>query len=138
VLIHDAIAYCATRPDLAAALQTAAVHCRPGGTVVVAPDYVKESFTPGTDWGGEDGQDGRALRYLEWTWDPDPGDETMEVAYTIVRREAGGEIRVDLDQHHEGLFAEAVWIELFREAGLPPRIVLDKWGRHVFVARKHD
>ena len=138
VLIHDAIAYCTTRADLAAALRTAAVHCRPGGTVIVAPDYVKESYAPETDWGGEDGKDGRALRYLEWTWDPDPTDDTMEVAYTIVKREAGGRLRVELDQHHEGLFAEAVWLELFREAGLPPRVVHDKWGRHVFVARKPE
>ena len=135
VLIHDAIAYCATRADLAAALETAAVHCRPGGTVIVAPDYVRESFEPGTDHGGEDGPDGRGLRYLEWTWDPDPGDESMEVVYTIVTRDAEGRLAVELDHHHEGLFAEATWLELFREAGLAPRVVHDKWGRHVFVGR---
>jgi hypothetical protein len=134
VLIHDAIGYCATRADLAAALQTAAAHCRPGGTVIVAPDYVRESFTPGTDWGGEDGEDGRALRYLEWTWDPDPADETIEVVYTIVTREADGRVRVHLDQHHEGLFAEATWLELLGRTGLTP-VVPDKWGRRVFVSR---
>jgi SAM-dependent methyltransferase len=136
VLIHDAIAYCTTRDDLAAALGTAAAHCRPGGTVIVAPDYVKESYAPTTDWGGEDGEDGRALRYLEWTWDPDPGDETMEVAYTIVTRDPVGRLRVELDEHHEGLFAEAVWLELLREAGLAPTVVHDQWNRHVFVARR--
>lgn len=135
VLIHDAIGYCATRADLAAALQTAAAHCRPGGTVIVAPDYVRESFTPGTDWGGEDGEDGRALRYLEWTWDPDPADETIEVVYTIVTREADGRVRVHLDQHHEGLFAEATWLELLGRTGLTPVVVPDKWGRRVFVSR---
>ena len=135
VLIHDAVAYCATRADLAAALETAAVHCRPGGTVIVAPDYVRETFEPGTDHGGEDGPDGRGLRYLEWTWDPDPDDESMEVVYTIVTRDAEGRLAVDLDHHHEGLFAEATWLELFREAGLAPRVVHDQWGRHVFVGR---
>jgi SAM-dependent methyltransferase len=136
VLIHDAIAYCATRQDLAAALQTAAVHCRPGGTVLLAPDYVKETFEPGTDWGGHDAEDGRAIRYLEWSWDPDPADETIEVTYTIVIRESDGRMRAELDQHHEGLFAEATWIELLGQVRLSPVVVPDKWGRRVFVSRK--
>jgi SAM-dependent methyltransferase len=135
VLIHDAIAYCATRDDLAAALQTAAVHCRPGGTVIVAPDYVKETFEPGTDWGRHDAEDGRALRYLEWTWDPDPADETMEVAYTIVVRDSDGRMRAELDQHHEGLFAEATWLELLDRSGLNTVVIPDTWGRRVFVSR---
>ena len=136
VLIHDAVAYCTTRDDLRAALTTAAVHCRPGGTVIVAPDYVKESFEPGTESGGEDAPDGRALRYLEWTWDPDPADTTMEVVYAIVLRERDGEMRVELDQHHEGLFAEGEWLAACRDAGLTPRVIHDRWGRHVFVGRR--
>ena len=136
VLIHDAIAYCTTLDDLGAALRTAALHCRPGGLVIVAPDYVTESFQPGTDTGGEDAPDGRALRYLEWAWDPDPSDTTIEVAYAIVTREADGRMRVELDQHHEGLFPEADWLAVFHAAGLVPRVVPDQWGRHVFVARK--
>jgi SAM-dependent methyltransferase len=135
VLIHDAIAYCTTRGDLRAALHTAAVHCAPGGIVIVAPDYVKESFEPATDWGGEDGPGGRGLRYLEWSWDPDPSDETMEVAYTIVMRDGDG-MRVELDRHHEGLFPEPVWLATFGQVGLVPRVVHDRWGRHVFVARR--
>jgi SAM-dependent methyltransferase len=138
VLIHDAIAYCTTRTDLRAALQTAEVHCRPGGTVVVAPDYVRESFAPDTGCGGADAEDGRALRYLEWSWDPDPSDETMVVAYSIVVRDTDGRLRAELDEHHEGLFTEATWLDLFQQAGLAPRVVHDKWGRHVFVGRKAD
>jgi SAM-dependent methyltransferase len=136
VLIHDAVAYCTTRDDLRAAVTTAAVHCRPGGTVIVAPDYVKESFEPGTETGGEDAPDGRALRYLEWAWDPDPADTTIEAVYAIVLRERDGRVRVELDQHHEGLFAEAEWLAACRQAGLTPRVIHDRWGRHVFVGRK--
>jgi SAM-dependent methyltransferase len=136
VLIHDAIAYCTTHDDLRAALATAAVHCRPGGTVIVAPDHVKESFEPGTESGGDDAPDGRGLRYLEWTWDPDPADTTIEVVYALVLRQQDGKVRVELDQHLEGLFAEAEWLEAFREAGLVPRVEIDRWGRHVFVGRK--
>jgi SAM-dependent methyltransferase len=136
VLIHDAVMYCATRDDLRAALITAAVHCRAGGLVIVAPDDVRESFAPETASGGEDGADGRALRYLEWSWDPDPDDDHFEVAYAIVTRDQDGRVNVELDHHREGLFPTATWIELFRDAGLAATVVPDAWDRHVFVARK--
>jgi len=65
VLVHDAIMYATTPADVQATLATAATHCRRGGVVVVLPDYVRETFTPGTDEGGEDAPDGRGFRYLE-------------------------------------------------------------------------
>ena len=33
------------------------------------PDHVRETFEPESEVGGEDGPDGRALRYLDWAWD---------------------------------------------------------------------
>jgi SAM-dependent methyltransferase len=136
VLIHDAIMYCTSRDDLAAAIATASVHCRPGGIVIIAPDCVRESFEPETSCGGEDGPDGQALRYLEWSFDPDPADDTAEVVYTIVLREADGSMRTVLDRHLEGIFPEQVFHDLFKAAGLESRVVHDKWERHVFVGRK--
>jgi hypothetical protein len=136
VLIHDAIMYCTTSHDLHAALTTAAVHCRARGLVIVAPDEVRETWQPETSAGGEDGPAGRALRYLEWSWDPDPSDTITEVAYAIVTRESNGEMRVVLDRHLEGVFPEADWLATFRDVGLTPRVVRDAWNRHVFVARK--
>ena len=59
VLIHDAIQYATTPAEAQAALRTAAIHCRPGGTVAVLPDYTREVFAPGTDHGGRDAPDGR-------------------------------------------------------------------------------
>jgi len=135
VLIHDAIMYCTTRDDLRAALTTAATHCRAGGLVIVAPDVVRETWQPETSAGGEDDPAGRALRYLEWSWDPDPSDTVTEVAYAIVTRESNGEMRVVLDRHLEGVFPEADWLATFRDVGLTPRVVRDAWNRHVFVAR---
>jgi SAM-dependent methyltransferase len=136
VLIHDAVMYCASRDDLRAALETAAVHCRAGGTVIVAPDDVRETFEAETDHGGEDGPDGRALRYLEWSWDPDPTDDWVEVVYTIVTRDADGHMAVELDRHREGLFTVEAWAAVFADVGLEARVVRDSWDRHVFVARK--
>jgi len=136
VLIHDAIAYMTSRDELRQALETAAVHCRPGGTVVVAPDFVRETFSPDTSHGGEDGDDGRALRYLEWMHDPDPNDETVEVLYTVVRREADGTANVSMERHLEGCFSRDAWYAEFAAVGLDARHVVDAWEREVFIARR--
>jgi SAM-dependent methyltransferase len=134
VLVHDAIMYATTPDDVKSALQTAAIHCRPGGRVVVLPDFVRETFTPGTDDGGEDASDGRGLRYLEWRWDPDPNDDTYIVDYAFLLRDAAGEVSAVHDRHVEGLFARARWLDWFREAGLSATSSIDEWGRDVFLA----
>jgi SAM-dependent methyltransferase len=136
VFIHDAIMYLTDRASVRAALATASRHCRPGGGLVVVPDCVRETFEPATESGGEDGPDGRGLRYLEWDWDPDPADDTFETTYAFLLREPDGEMRVELDQHHVGLFARAVWLAWLQEAGFEATSRLDEWGRDVFVARK--
>jgi ubiquinone/menaquinone biosynthesis C-methylase UbiE len=64
VFVHDAVVYMTMEADLKAAIDTAFIHCRRGGAALFAPDHVRENFTPGTDHGGHDGDDGRALRYL--------------------------------------------------------------------------
>lgn len=136
VLVHDAVCYMTTLDDLRAAVETASLHCRRGGTVVFLPDYVTETFTPGTDNGGEDGADGRGFRYLEWRWDPDPGDATYLVDYAFLLRESNGDVRVVHDRHVEGVFPRAAWLQLFAAAGLAASSDLDPWGRIVFAARK--
>jgi SAM-dependent methyltransferase len=135
VMIHDAIMYATTITDLVAALRTAAVHCRPDGMVAVLPDFVRETFTPGTDDGGEDAADGRGFRYLSWTWDADPTDQTYIVDYAFMMRGRDGEVSVRHDRHIEGLFSRAEWLESFREAGLAAQSSLDPWQRDVFIAR---
>lgn len=136
VLVHDAIMYATQAGDVQATLQTAAVHCRPGGTVAVLPDYVRETFTPGTDCDGHDAPDGRGFRYLEWRWDPDPADNTYLVDYAFLLREGDGTVTVEHDRHVEGLFARADWLAWFEEAGLPARSWLDSSGREIFVGTR--
>src|SRR5262245_42632219 len=75
VFVHDAIVYMTTEEDLKRAIETAYLHCEPGGAALFAPDHVRENFGPSTDHGGHDGPD-RSMRYLEWTWDPDPADHS--------------------------------------------------------------
>ncbi|MBM3818016.1 MAG: class I SAM-dependent methyltransferase [Acidimicrobiia bacterium] len=117
VFVHDAVCYMTTRADLRQAIATAFVHCAPGGAVLFAPDHVKENFRPGTDCGGHDGTDGRALRYLDWMWDPDPADDTYLVDYAFVLRAPDGTVRLEHDRHAEGLFTRADWQRLLAEAG---------------------
>ena len=116
VFIHDAIAYMATRDDLRRAMETAFVHTAPGGVALLCPDYVRETFQPGTDHGGHDG-DGVSFRYLEWTWDPDPDDESYTADYVIAVRRGHQPLMIDTDRHIEGLFPRATWLQLLAEAG---------------------
>jgi hypothetical protein len=136
VLIHDAIMYATDPAAVRQTLQTAAIHCRPGGKVAVLPDHVRETFGPGTDCGGHDALDGRGLRYLEWSWDPDPTDDTYVVDYAFILRASDGSVTVAHDRHVEGIFARDQWLEWFSEAGIPARSSVDPWGRDLFVGTR--
>jgi SAM-dependent methyltransferase len=141
VFVHDAVCYMTTEADLRQAIETAFVHCRPGGAALFAPDHVRETFQPSTDHGGHDGE-AHGLRYLEWTWDPDPADSTYLVDYAFVLRARDGSVRVEHDRHVEGLFSRADWLRLLSEAGFAARAVpfdhseLEPGTYEVFVARK--
>ena len=117
VFVHDAVAYLTTEDDLAACMGTAFAHTRRGGVTLFVPDCTRESFADGTRHGGHDGADGRALRYLEWTTDPDPSDTDYEVDYAVVLHEPGREPRVVHDHHVLGVFPEHTWLHLLEAAG---------------------
>ena len=126
VFIHDAISYLTTENDLRQAIQTAYLHCRPGGAVLLCPDYTKETFSPMTAHGGHDRGD-RGLRYVEWIRDTDPNDNvyTMDMAYLL--RE-GENVQCRLDRHLLGLFTEVTWLQLLREAGFAGRKISHTWS----------
>ncbi|MBX7074071.1 MAG: class I SAM-dependent methyltransferase [Pirellulales bacterium] len=141
VFIHDAICYMTSEEDLRRAIETAFVHCAPGGAALLAPDHVRENFRESTDHGGSD-CGARGLRYLEWTWDPDPGDTTYQVDYAYLLREVDGSVHVEHDRHIEGLFARADWLRLLTAAGFEPRVApvthsqLAPGEYELFVARR--
>ena len=122
VFVHDAISYLTSETDIARAIETAFVHCRPDGVALFAPDHVRENFKAGTDWGGHDGPT-RAMRYLEWSWDPDPNDSTCTTDYTYVLREPDGSITVVHDRHLEGMFPRETWLGLLRQAGFEAHVI---------------
>lgn len=139
VLVHDAVMYMTTEPDLRAAIQTAFVHLAPGGVALFVPDVVRETFRPGTSHGGHDGE-GRSLRYLEWTRDLDPADTVYEVDFALLLSEDGGPTRFEHDRHVFGLFAETDWLRWLREAGFEASLhrqrLSDDTLLEVFVAVK--
>jgi ubiquinone/menaquinone biosynthesis C-methylase UbiE len=123
VFVHDAIMYMATEHDLRQAIQTAFVHCRPGGTALFVPDFIREKFRASTEHGGTDAVD-RGLRYLEWCWDEDPHDHTYNVEYVFALREPDGSVHVELDRHVEGLFSRAEWLRLLEDAGFHAQAIV--------------
>jgi SAM-dependent methyltransferase len=142
VLIHDAVSYLTTVSDVHAALHTAAVHCRTGGVVVIAPDFLSETFHSSTTSGGHDGADGRALRFLEWIWDPDPSDTTYRMDFAMMLHEPDGNVRHVADHHTLGLFSRSTWLTALTEVGFDARVVCYEHGQYepgvseVFVCRK--
>ena len=136
VFIHDAIMYMTSATDLAAAIRTAYRHCRAGEVALFVPDCVRETFVAETRLGGHDGDDGRSLRYLEWTFDPNPNDTTYRTDFAIMLRDRHGDARIVHDCHIEGLFPRAEWMRLLCETGFVPSITIDQWGRELFVAKR--
>lgn len=141
VFLHDAVDYMATEDDLRRAAETAFVHCRPGGVAVFLPDGTRETFEPSTDHGGSDGPDGRGLRFLEWTWDPDPADTWVLTEYAFLLREADGSVRTVHETHRVGLFGRDDWLRIVGGAGFEVRTVTeetteDRPPRELFVGHK--
>ena len=135
VLVHDAISYMASRDDLGSAIATAFAHTAPGGVAMFQPDFVAETFTPGTETGGSDAN-GRGLRYLEWRWVPEASHETYVNDMAYLLRDERGAVDVLHDRHVMGLFARAVWLELIAAAGFDPLAV--PFGHDVYSSTGHE
>jgi SAM-dependent methyltransferase len=146
VLVHDAVCYMTTLADLRQAILTAFVHLRPGGVAVFAPDHVRELFPVdgATDHGGNDNAV-RGLRYLEWTYDPDPADSLYTVDYAYLLHEKGQPTRSVYDRHVCGLFSRAEWLGLLADVGFSHASVkpfehteVEPGSLEVFVATKRS
>jgi hypothetical protein len=130
--------YLTTTADLRAAMDTAFIHLRPGGAALFVPDAIVETWAPETRHGGHDGvgPDRRGLRYLEWSFDPDPSDTTYITDFAITLRDPDGHTRVVHDRHVEGLFPRLTWLDQLNGAGFAVETARDEWGREVFIARR--
>jgi len=135
VFVHDAICHMTTEADLRRVLETAFEHCGPGGVALFVPDFVRETFTEGTDVGGSDAPR-KGVRFLQWIVDPDPNDTTYLVDFAILLRGRRGEVRVAHDRHVLGLFPRATWMRLLRETGFAAAVVRDDEMRDIFLGRR--
>ncbi len=120
VFVHDAVVYLTTVDDLQSTMRTAFEHCRPGGLALFVPDHLKETFRPGTGHGGHDGE-GRSMRYLQWSRDPDPYDTTYVVDFAYLLYEEDSGTSVLHDRHLCGLFTQDEWLRTLREVGFEAR-----------------
>lgn len=141
VFVHDAIDYMTTEADVAAVLTTALTHCRPGGIGLFVPDHTTETFAASTDWGGHDGEDGRGVRFLEWSYDPDPSDTAVRTEYAFLLREADGQVSSMAESHAMGLFPRAEWLRMVDAAGFRAEMVVertdeDREPRDIFIGHR--
>jgi len=137
VFVHDAVNYITSESDLRAVAETAFLHTRSGGAALFAPDCVRETFRESTNLiTGEHA--GRAMRCIEWSWDPDPDDSMYSVEYAFVLRD-DGKTSVHHEQHVEGLFPSATWLRTLAAVGFIPEsaeCILEGLGSEIFLARR--
>jgi ubiquinone/menaquinone biosynthesis C-methylase UbiE len=116
VFIHDAIDYMLTLDDLQAAITTAELYCKAGGVIMIVPDFVRETFTPYTSYGGHDTP--KSMRYLEWVWQINPDARTYYTDFTYLIRINETEMQSIYDRHICGLFSKNEWFKAFTKVGL--------------------
>jgi SAM-dependent methyltransferase len=116
VLIHDAVSYLLTEEDLRATFETARAHLAPGGVLIVAPDWYRETWKGTEVFSRVRRAEGRELVFVEYRTDLDPNDTTVETVFLYITNE-GGEIRIERDHHVMGLFSMDIWLGRMRDAG---------------------
>jgi trans-aconitate methyltransferase len=141
VYVQDAIAYMNTEEDLRKTIETAFVHCRPGGLALLIPDFTKDNFKSVIVTGGHD-RDKKGLRYMEWIWDPEPSDSQYLSDMVYMVKDESGQMSCVYDRHILGLFSQNKWLELIKEAGFEPKLIpfdskQESYGTtYIFLCRK--
>lgn len=133
VFVHDAVCYMTTERDLARAMKTAFVHCKPGGVTLFQPDDIAETFRATRERGGHRDGD-RALSYELSTHLTGRTGATARFAVKLKNGKRGA--RTIVDEHEIGVFPRATWIKLLRETGFHARSVVDPWKRTCFIATR--
>ena len=136
VLAHDSLDYMLTEADLRAAFVTAAEHLCPGGVFVAAVNYTCETFAEhelAHDFHSDGDVDLTNISYVH----AHPSGNGIELVMLLLVRQ-DGELRVEEDRHHCGLFPLATWQRLLDEVGFdveePDQTDAGTW----FVAVKRD
>lgn len=136
VLVHDAVMYATTAGELRATLATAAAHCRPGGGVMVVPDFVAETFEADENEGEATAPDGRTLQYVERKSAPQPDATAYGMTWEFTLRDVDGAVQRWTERERYGLFPRQSWLDWMDAVGIDARVRRDPWGRDVFVGRR--
>lgn len=123
VFFNDGIIYMQTLGDMLKALKNARRHLNPGGVMVLYVEDCKERFEQSKTsvWRSRSG--GYDITYIENDYDPDPRDNSYEMAFVyLIRR--GKSLRIEHDTHTAGLFTLAQWRRAIKQAGF--RIMEDR------------
>jgi len=115
VVIPDSIDYMATLDDLRLAIQTATVHLKTGGVLLVVAKTEETFQNNNFAYTGE--KDSIHVTLLENNYINPFRPKTYEATfvYLIRRQEA---LTIQTDHHILGLFSRAIWEKLFYDAGL--------------------
>lgn len=81
------------------------------------------------------------MRYLEWSYDPDPHDTVAVTHYAFLVREVDGSVQSFSETHLLGLFPRATWLRLLEEQGFAVEVLIerteeDRPPRTMFLARR--
>lgn len=141
IYVQDAIAYMNTEENLRKTIETAFIHCRPGGMALLIPDFTRDNFKSTIVTGGHD-RDKRGLRYMEWIWDPEPSDTSYLSDMVYMVKDDSGQMSCVYDRHILGLFSQGKWLELIKEVGFEPKVIpfdskQESYGvTYIFVCKK--
>jgi len=115
VAIPDSIDYMVSIDDLQRAIQTAVVHLRFGGVLLVVAKTREIFQNNNFAYTGE--KDGIHVTLLENNYSDTATSDTYEATLVYLIRKKG-ELSIRTERHVLGLFPSAVWENIFREAGL--------------------
>ncbi len=117
VLIHDAVCYLMSEDDITATLATAHAHLKPGGVLIMAPDWFTETY-PGTQLNSGIRRDVTPeFASIEYDHYPNPNDNKVESVFIYIIKNSDGSVRVEEDRHITGIFSINTWLSLMEQAG---------------------
>jgi ubiquinone/menaquinone biosynthesis C-methylase UbiE len=115
VAIPDSIDYMTSQKDLQRTIQTAVMHLKTGGVLLVVAKTEEIFQNNNFAYTGE--KDGIHVTLLENNYINPFRPNTYEATFVYLIRQKG-ELTIHTDHHVLGLFSQATWDEVFRNAGI--------------------
>jgi hypothetical protein len=118
VAIPDSIDYMASAEDLKQAIQTAMMHLKAGGVLLVVAKTEEIFQNNNFAYSGE--KDGIHITLFENNFINPFHPNTYEATLVYLIRQKG-ELTIHTEQQVLGLFSQAIWDEVFKNAGITMR-----------------